>query len=333
MTLRPPLISIVIPVYNAEPYIEKCLQAAAEQSYPNLEIIAINDGSTDKSLELLKGINLANLRVFSHSNRGQSATINFGVSQAQGDFIKIVDADDWINRDHVQAQFDSVRDFPKAVSACGWGYFSEVPETTKSREELANRDYENPLEWIVDSLTLDEGMMGGWKWLIPRDVWQDSGGYDARLSLNNDFHFSISTLLASSGVRFAPTAVYAYRKSSTVSLSRNYTRKAMESAYLTTKLGCDLLLSRENSPRIRSLCATRFKRWAYDFYPAHPDLCEQAERNCRDLGGSSLSFPGGLLGKTLANAIGWKIVRKLQRVASLLGWSKLRAIRNRCLPN
>jgi hypothetical protein len=112
-------------------------------------------------------------------------------------------------------------------------------------------------------------------------------------------------------------------------LSTNYSRKALESALLTTKLGCDLLLKREDSPRIRSICAARYKRWAYDFYPSHPDLCAEAEEYCQLLGGSSLSFPGGFIGKTLAKSMGWKNVRKLQRLSERLGWKQLRALRKK----
>ena len=178
--------------------------------------------------------------------------------------------------------------------------------------------------------------MGGWRWLIPRTVWDRSGGYDERLSLNNDFHASIAILLASSGVRFASDACYSYRKAVSGALSATRSRKAMESALLTTQLGCDLLLQREDSPRVRRLCADRFQRWAYEFYPEFPDLAMQAESAVASLGGSSVAFPGGVAGRAAAKLLGWKTARRLQQATRRLGWTKVlglkAALRNRRLP-
>ncbi len=125
-------------------------------------------------------------------------------STPHGAYIKLLDADDWMNPEHIEAQVESIRDAKDVVSSCRWGYFVEDFTRPVVRDEHSNQDYDDPLEWLIDSLQQDEGMMGGWKWLIPRSVWDRAGGYDRRLGLNNDFHFSIQLLLASKGVRFAP---------------------------------------------------------------------------------------------------------------------------------
>jgi len=324
-----PAISLVMPVYNAEGFLQAAIKSVLGQTFADFELIVVNDGSTDQSLSVVSGFQDHRLRVMTQENRGQSVAINRGVVESRGRFIKIVDADDWLNPRHLESQFSSLSDSEQAVSACRWGYFAQQADSPHVRPESTDQHYDDPLEWIVDSLSRDEGMMGGWRWLIPRTVWDRAGGYDERLSLNNDFHASIAILLASSGVRFAPDAVYSYRKGQGGSLSGSVSRKAMESALLTTELGCDLLLKRENSARIRHLCAIRFQRWAFDFYPRFPDLTVIAEKRAQELGGAVLPFPGGVVGRGLAAVLGWKTVRRLQQSADGWGLQTVRSLKRR----
>jgi hypothetical protein len=109
----------------------------------------------------------------------------------------------------------------------------------------------------------------------------------------------------------------------------------MESALLTTKLGCSLLMKCEDSERIRRLCADRFQRWAYEFYPEFPDVAMQAESAVASLGGSRVAFPGGVAGRAVSKLLGWKTARRLQQATRRLGWTKVlglkAALRNRRL--
>lgn len=93
-----PKISIIIPVYNAEEYLEECLLTISQQTFNDFEILAINDGSTDNSLEILKQYqeNEPRLKIFSQVNKGVSAARNLGVEYAKGECIAFVDADDFL---------------------------------------------------------------------------------------------------------------------------------------------------------------------------------------------------------------------------------------------
>ncbi len=104
-------------------------------------------------------------------------------------------------------------------------------------------------------------------------------------------------------------------------------RGAFESAMLASRLCRDLLLERESSSRIRSICADRFQRWMFDMYPEYPDLVGEAEQAIQELGGSTLEFPAGLVGRNLAQLVGWRAVRSLQRMARRYGWSGIQRIK------
>lgn len=95
-----PLISIIVPVYNVKNYLEKCLQSICGQTYKNLEIILIDDGSSDGSGELcdLFAQRDGRIKVIHQTNAGQSAARNRGLAVAQGELLGFVDSDDWIER-------------------------------------------------------------------------------------------------------------------------------------------------------------------------------------------------------------------------------------------
>ena len=95
-----PKISIIVPIYNKEKTIERCLKSLIEQTYKNIEIICINDGSTDSSLDKLKNIESKNnkIRIYSQENKGVGYTRNKGILLCSGEYFLFVDADDWIDK-------------------------------------------------------------------------------------------------------------------------------------------------------------------------------------------------------------------------------------------
>jgi len=316
-------VSIIIAAYRAERYIETSIRSALSQTRSDIEVIVVNDGSDDDTETIVRSISDPRLRLISQTNHGQSAALNRGAAAARGRYLKFLDADDHLNARHIEAQLHVLKGSKDNLASCSWGYFVDDPSALHIRREHTNRNYEEPLEWIVDSLSLDEGMMGGWMWLIPREVWDRSGGWNERLSMNNDFDFSIRLLLSSRGVRFADNAVYAYREGVSQALSGQRSRSAMDSAFLTTKLGCAALLEREDSLRIRKLCANRWQRWLYVFYPEFMDLAESAEAYIDELGGTDFAIEGGRLLRLLSPLIGWKAVRQIQVFAYRAGWGSV----------
>ncbi|EME5412439.1 glycosyltransferase family 2 protein, partial [Enterococcus faecalis] len=98
------LVSVVIPVYNVEKYVEKCLDSVINQTYQNLEIIIVNDGSTDNSLSICQKKKLSDSRIklINKENGGLSSARNAGIECAQGEFICFIDSDDWIELDYIE---------------------------------------------------------------------------------------------------------------------------------------------------------------------------------------------------------------------------------------
>lgn len=320
---RLPGVSVIIAAWNARDTVRAAIESALQQSVPPLEVIVVDDGSVDGTPEVVVSMGNPTVRLIQQDNRGQSAALNRGVSESRGQYIKFLDADDRLNPHHLESQLRALSSSQTRLASCSWGYFVEDGAEAAVRAEHTNRDYDSGIEWIVDSLTLDEGMMGGWMWLIPHALLDITGGWNNALTLNNDFDFSVRLLLASSGVRFAPDAVYSYRKGMIGALSATMDGSAMRSAFETTSAGCKALLERENTPRIRQICADRLQWWMYRFFPRHRELASQAETWIAELGGSSVRFQGGLVLRILLPVLGWRRVRRMQAWAYSRGWQSV----------
>lgn len=115
-----PLISIIVPVFNSESYLDKCVQSIIKQTYPSLEIILINDGSTDNSLNICLSLQkkYSHILVFSQENLGQASARNFGIKKASGSFIGFVDSDDWIDENMYMTLFQSLVTNNADISCC-----------------------------------------------------------------------------------------------------------------------------------------------------------------------------------------------------------------------
>lgn len=106
-----PLISVIIPIYNVEKYLKRCLESVVNQDYKNLEIILINDGSTDNSLEIATTYKSKDkrIKIFSQINQGLSAARNSGLDKATGDYITFIDSDDYVSKDYVSYLFNLIK--------------------------------------------------------------------------------------------------------------------------------------------------------------------------------------------------------------------------------
>ena len=133
------MISVIIPVYNVEPYLRKCLDSVVNQTYKDLEILIIDDGSTDGSGAICDeyGNIDSRIRVFHTENKGLSCARNLGLDEAQGEWIGFVDSDDWIEPDMYEVLIDRAQETGADVVECG--VFWEYPEKTVEhvRNELS----------------------------------------------------------------------------------------------------------------------------------------------------------------------------------------------------
>lgn len=119
------LVSLIVPIYNVEQYLPQCLDSVKVQSYTNLEVILVNDGSTDNSFSICKKYaEECGWILISQENGGLSAARNAGIELAKGDFISFLDSDDWFESDMVEKMIDGVKRFGADIVETGirWSY-------------------------------------------------------------------------------------------------------------------------------------------------------------------------------------------------------------------
>jgi len=146
-------ISIIVPIYNIANFIEKCVKSILSQTYTNLEIILVNDGSTDSSSELCQKLKLSDPRVIvvSKTNGGLASARNYGLKYATGEFVGFIDGDDWIEPDFYEILLDGILNHDADISVVQFDNcydFNNIEYTTETfrnweiyGKELALQEY------------------------------------------------------------------------------------------------------------------------------------------------------------------------------------------------
>jgi exopolysaccharide biosynthesis predicted pyruvyltransferase EpsI len=147
--MRNPLISIIVPIYKVETYIRKCVESILNQTYENLEIILVDDGSPDRCGDICDEYSLKDgrVKVIHKKNGGLSSARNAGLDIAKGEYIGFIDSDDFIENDMYQALYNALIEYKADISVCGRYIVkgdrittisdTEIPETFTRREALA----------------------------------------------------------------------------------------------------------------------------------------------------------------------------------------------------
>lgn len=306
-----PLVSVLVPCYNAAPWLEETLRSALAQTHPNIEIILVDDGSTDGSADIASGIVSEKIKIIRQANSGQSAALNLALRNARGEFIQYLDADDVLAPDKIERQLALLSSIEPGWIASGeWARFTRKITEARFEPEPIWHDF-SPVEWLVTSWR-GGGMMHGAAWLLPRSIVDQAGPWSEDLTLANDFDYFCYVLLKSRGVKFCPGARTYYRSGLPGRVSGQKSRKAWQSAFRAFSRGSEALLAAENSERTRTAAAIIFQGFAHTAYPVARDLVEQAEQRVRELGGCNLKLRSGHLFNLIASLLGWKAARWLQ---------------------
>lgn len=174
-----PFFSVVIPLYNKEQYIKKTLDSVLNQTFSDFEIIIVDDGSKDKSCEIVESINDPSICLIYQENAGPSRARNRGIQEAKGQFIAFLDADDEWLPEKLQDQYELHSEHPEIVWSCG-GY--KVVGGMKSQTVLFHLSglLEDSIDALVDGLSIWTSTV-----VIRRDVFQNE-----RLYFNEDIRSS-----------------------------------------------------------------------------------------------------------------------------------------------
>lgn len=233
-----PLVSIIIPVFNVELYLEKCLYSVTEQSYRQLEIIIIDDGSTDGSLNICRKFQKADSRVtlVSQRNAGLSAARNKGTEIANGNFLMYLDADDWINKDLFNIILDTIKkgDYDLVF----WPFVKEYTNKSINIESIFNssrdlneddtrvlqRKIAGPINEELRKTEQLNTFVTAWGKLYKTDIIRNNSlsFVDTKIVGSEDVLFVFDYLNFCQNSFYLHQFLYHYRKNNPASLSKNH---------------------------------------------------------------------------------------------------------------
>lgn len=281
-----PLVSILVPAYNAQQWIADTLESALAQTWPKKEIIVVDDGSTDRTLQVAKQFASKTVRIITQANQGASVARNTAYSLCQGDYIQWLDADDLLDPDKIQRQMQAAEKCQRKLRliSCEWGYFMYRPKKARFLPTALWCDL-SPLEWLLRKWESNLHMQTA-TWLVSRELTSAAGPWDTRLLVDNDGEYFFRVVRSSDGVQFVSGAKVFYRASGPNSVSYiGLSDKKMEAKLLGMKMQIGYLRQMEDSARVRAACVNHLQTWLRHFYPERPDLVEQAQHLARELGG------------------------------------------------
>ncbi|MFV0208657.1 glycosyltransferase [Empedobacter falsenii] len=205
-------ISIIIPVYNAEVFVDKCLKSVKSQTFKNFEVIVINDGSNDKSLEIINVFSEdSRFVIINQENQGVSKTRNKGLDLAKGQYICFVDSDDVLNENYLN-NFIEIIDFHanKVIDVILQGieyYYDDNKIITKSFKELKSNNFVD----IFIFSEKNELNYSPFNKLIRNDIIKKNKiKFDEKLSFGEDYIFMLDVYLRSKEIAYSNNVGYRY---------------------------------------------------------------------------------------------------------------------------
>lgn len=202
-----PKISVIVPVYNVEKYLPRCIDSILAQTFTDFELLLIDDGSKDHSGEICDQYAKKDnrIRVFHKENEGISATREYGLNKTQGNYIQFVDSDDWIEKEMLQLMHDKANTTDADLVNCD--FFQEYT----SDSQYISTTKRNKNEFICSVIGNYWGVL--WKLLIRRSLFnQHDIHFPIGINGGEDYYVVVSLLLVAPKIEQLPMALYHYRR-------------------------------------------------------------------------------------------------------------------------
>ncbi len=323
LKMNNPKVSILIPLYNSEEYIAETIDSCLNQTYDNIEIIIVDDGSTDAGLEIARQyeIKYENIKVKTQKNSGAPVARNKAFELSTGDYIQYIDADDLLHLDKIYLQMEVLKKSDDRALAFGrYGYFNINIDNTEWKDLFVNKNYDDPRELLLD-------LWGSWTaiiphmWLSPRKLIEESGGWDESLVKNQDGEFFARVVFKASQVFFVEKSIGYYRRDNLKSISRQVSRKTLQANLYSFEKYMELMKDDMDKAAVRKSLALLYSKYI-DYvrytHPEYTDLIENAEVKIKLLGFKKPLITKGTIEYRLANIIGMDSLIRLKKMIKVI---------------
>jgi glycosyltransferase involved in cell wall biosynthesis len=308
-----PLVSILIPAYNAEGWIADTLRSAIAQTWPRKEIIVVDDGSSDRTLAVAQQFESAGVRVVTQKNQGAAAARNNALTLSQGDYTQWLDADDLLAPDKIAKQMEVAEECQskRTLLSSAWGAFIYRHDRAKFVPTALWHDL-SPVEWLLRKMQYNLHMQTA-TWLTSRELAQAAGPWNTSMLSDDDGEYFCRVILASDGIRFVSSSRVYYRSVGTLRLSYiGQSRKKVDALWGSMQLYVGYIRSLEDSPRTRAACVIYLQNWLLHFYPDRVDIVQQAQEIARNLGGELRAPSLSWKYSWMRAVFGWRFTKRTQ---------------------
>jgi glycosyltransferase involved in cell wall biosynthesis len=286
-------VSIIIPVYNSGKYMKECICSVLNQSYENLGIIIINDGSTDKSFEIAQSFQDNKIKLLSQENKGAASARNLGLHYASGELIQFLDSDDILDKDKIKEQiilYDSEKNKDDTLYIGAWNIIKDgkivLPE---SNQTSVWHDYNNPMEILLDFI-FNKCCMPPLSYMIPISLVHQAGLWNETLSMNDDGEYLARIISQSKRIKFCSQSLSFYR-STPNSLSKRISTKAATSQIKSLIMTSEVLKG-YHSPRTQEGIYQMITSNIYRLYPYYKIQRKEGEKYLKKtLGDVPIKYP------------------------------------------
>lgn len=321
--VKNPKISIIIPVYNTEKYLKQCLNSLINQTYSNLEIICVNDGSTDGSLNILEDYSTLDKRVkvFTQENKGQSAARNFGIEKSTGDYLSFIDSDDWVYLTLYQTFVDMIQNHEKEIDI--WMF--NVASFVEGQNDIIQKVFFESSDWnnhISDNVihTFDDCKRPFSRNLsvankIYRKEFLQHSNLVFPIGLKyEDQYYSLKAFLNADTIMFMQDVFYRYRNNHETSISCQISEKVFDIFKVV-----DLIEAEIDRLKVYDSYKYALFQYKYNVFVQHYIVCPQnlrdtyyTEMKSRLLAASSKNLDTQIVTK-LSNYAVFEIINKSNR--------------------
>lgn len=205
-------ISVIVPAYNAQKTIKKCIESILTQTYKNLEIILINDGSNDKTEEMCEKLVQTDNRIkyYYKENTGVSKTRNFGLDKASGDYISFIDADDFLEKNMYEIMIKKINNADILICNC---FLISDNKKIDNDIDIKNSSYENLEEMLKDinNKEINRYVNPPWNKLIKREIIINNNIlFNPKISLGEDLIFNLTCMKYANKINIINERLYNY---------------------------------------------------------------------------------------------------------------------------
>ncbi len=300
-----PLVSIIIPVYNAEAFFAATLESCLTQTYKNIEIIIINDGSTDLSEDIIKQFKDERIYYFNKINEGPCMARNFGISKSKGHLVQFLDHDDVIDKNKILHQVEMYYKYGDEYIYSGtMGTVSGEVRTEEKDYELYEKDF-NPQEYYSTVLNQFGKYITTGAWLTPKKIINSTYGWDANAGLNDDGEYFMRIILNSKGIVFCNKSIFYFRRDVANSLSKQFTSKDVYEKWLYSYQSYVKNFQRVFDKKIANELGWKALSVFYcNSYPNYADLRKICKSQMLTLGYTTVNPHGGSIFVKVSSLIG-----------------------------